>query len=146
MGDRFKIQVLFSAATTGYDLACGFKREMQRVRIEYADQNESFRETLPRRGSVVRTLQDTSTGRDWTLVRLDEPFEWQNKIGEPFQFRLLKVDHLLLAPRWVGVNIDGPEPAAVFINLVEEDRVPRGDALNILEYVQISWGMCHTDS
>jgi hypothetical protein len=118
---------------------------MQRVRIEYADQNDSFETMLPRRGSVVRTLQD-STGRSWTLVRLDEPFEWQHKIGEPFQFRLLNVDHLLVAPRWVRVDVGGPEPAPVFINLVERDCIPADEALDIREYVGIAWGVCHTET
>ena len=118
---------------------------MLRVRIEYADQNESFRKMLPRCGTIVRTLRETSTGKEWSLLRLDEPFDWQHKIGEPYQFRLLKVDHLLVASRWLGVNIGGPEPAAVFIALVDEGFVPTGEALDIRQYVWIAWGMCHTE-
>lgn len=118
----------------------------KRVRIEYADQNESFRAIFPRRGTIVRTLRETSAGRRWALVSLDEPFEWQHKTGEPFQFRLMNVDHLLVAPRWVGVDIGGSEPAAVFVNLVEQNRVPTGATLDIREYVGIAWGMCHTEA
>jgi hypothetical protein len=117
---------------------------MQRVRIEYADQNESFRTLLPRCGSVVRVLREISDGRFWTLISLDDSFEWQYKIGEPFKFRLLKVDHFLVAPRWVGAVIGGSEPAPVFINLVEEGRVPSGESINIRDYVGIAWGVCHT--
>ena len=118
---------------------------MLRVRIEYVDQNESFGKVLPRRGTIVRTFRETSTGKEWSLLRLDEPFEWQHKIGEPFQFRVLKVDHLLVASRWIGVNIGGPEPAAVFIALVDEGFVPSGEALDIRQYVFIAWGMCHME-
>jgi hypothetical protein len=118
---------------------------MLRVRIEYADQNESFRKMLPRRGTIVRTFPETSTGKEWSLLRLDEPFEWQHKIGEPFQFRVLKVDHLLVASRWIGVNIGGPEPAGAFIALVDEGFVPTGEALDIRQYVFIAWGMCYTE-
>jgi hypothetical protein len=117
---------------------------MQRVRIDYADQNESFRTILPRSGSVVRVLRDVSDGRFWTLISLDEPFEWQHKVGEPFKFRLLKIDHLLLAPRWFGVDIGGSKPAPVFINLVEEGRAPSGDSFNIGDYLGMAWGVCHT--
>jgi hypothetical protein len=99
---------------------------------------------LPRCGSIVRTLREISTGKAWTLVRLDEPFEWQHKIGEPLQFRLLNIDHLLVAPRWIGVDIAGTEPAAVFVNLVDRECVPIGEALDIRQYVGIAWGMCHT--
>jgi hypothetical protein len=122
------------------------RREIQHVLIEYADQNESFRTILPRRGTVVRTVHETSTGRPWTLISLDEPFEWQHKIGEPFQFRLIHVDHLLVAPRWIGIDIGGSEPAPVFVNLVEQDRVPSGARLNIREYVPIAWGTCYTEA
>ena len=119
---------------------------MQRVRIEYADQNESFRPMLPRRGSVARVLHEISTGRSWTLIRLDQPFEWQHKIGEPFKFRLLSIDHLLVAPRWVGVDIGKSEPAPVFINLVEQGCVPSGERFNIRDYLGIAWGVCHTET
>jgi hypothetical protein len=80
------------------------------------------------------------------LIRLDEPFEWQHKVGEPFQFRLLRVDHLLVAPRWAGVEVGGPEPVGVFINLVGRDHTPTGDVLDIQEYVGIAWGMCHSET
>jgi hypothetical protein len=118
---------------------------MPRVRIEYADQHDSFERILPRSGVVVRTLREMTTGRPWKLVRLDEPFEWQHKIGESFQFRILSIDHLLVAPRWVGVDIGGPEPAPVFICLVEGDCPPTGETLDIKEYVWIAWGVCHTE-
>ena len=58
----------------------------------------------------------------------------------------MNVDHLLLAPRWVGVDIGGPEPAAVFIALVERNRVPTGEALDVREFVGIAWGMCNTET
>jgi hypothetical protein len=46
---------------------------MDRVHIEYADQNESFRTNLPRRGTITHILYDPSTGKPWTLITLDEP-------------------------------------------------------------------------
>jgi hypothetical protein len=116
-----------------------------RVRIEYADQNDSFAKVLPRSGVVVSTLRETTTGRPWKLVRLDEPFEWQHKVAEFFQFSLLSIDHLLVAPRWVGVDIGGPEPAPVFICLVERGCPPTGENLDIKKYARIAWGMCHTE-
>ena len=58
----------------------------------------------------------------------------------------MKVGHLLVAPRWVGVDIGGPDPAAAFVALVEGNRVPTGDAVDVREYVLIAWGMCYTET
>jgi hypothetical protein len=54
---------------------------MDRVRIEYFDQNESFREVLPKSGTIVGRFGEASGTQDWALVRLDEPFDWQLKVG-----------------------------------------------------------------
>lgn len=54
---------------------------MQRVRIEYADQNDSSKQMLPRRGTIVGYLREVHSQRPLTLVKLDEPFEWQKKSG-----------------------------------------------------------------
>jgi hypothetical protein len=118
---------------------------MQRVRIEYADQNDTFRAVLPRTGTIRRTLREASSGRSFSLVALDVPFEWQEKIGEPYQFRLMKVDHLLVSPRWKDTDVGGNTPAAVFVYLVESDRVPQSDIVDIRKYVHIAWGMSHTE-
>ena len=117
---------------------------MQRVRVEYADHYEAFRKILPRCGCVVRHLREVSDDRLWTLISLDEPFEWQRKVGEPFKFRLLKIDHFLVAPRRSGTEIGESEPAPVFISLVEECRVPSGESFAIRDYPKIAWGVCHT--
>jgi hypothetical protein len=118
---------------------------MQRVRIEYADQNDSFKQMLPRRGTIVGDLREVHSQRPLTLVKLDEPFEWQQKVGEPFKFRAMRVDHFLISPRWKGFQIPGSEPASVFVHLVETDQVPTSETVDINNYVLIAWGMCYTE-
>ena len=58
-------------------------------------------------------LRDLSGDRDWALVRLDEPFEWQLKVREPYQFRILDIDHFLIKSRWSDHSIGDAQPTSV---------------------------------
>jgi len=98
----------------------------QRLRIEYADQNEAFAPLLPRSGVLARTYSDTHGNAGWSLLRLDEPFEYQLKVGEPLKFRLLHVAHFLVRSRWAGYPIGEKEPTAVSILLVDGTAILRG--------------------
>ena len=118
---------------------------MKRVRIEYFDQNESFRSFMPRRGAIVGMFRDLSGDKDWTLVRLDESFEWQLKVGEPYQFRLLHIDHFLIKSRWSDHSIGDTEPTSVFVLLVEKDSMPQGNAIDVSKYVRAVWGTCYSE-
>ena len=118
---------------------------MKRVRIEYDDQNESFRSVLPRRGAIVGIFWDRSDNKDWALVHLDEPFEWQLRVGEPYQFRLLHIDHFLIKSRWSDHAIGDTEPTSVFVLLVERGFVPQGSVIEVRKYVHVVWGMCHSE-
>ena len=77
----------------------------RRLRIEYADQNEEFARYFPRVGAVGREFRDTKGGGPWFLVRLEEPFECQLKVGEPLRYRLTQVDAFLIRSRWGGREV-----------------------------------------
>ena len=114
----------------------------QRVRVEYYDQNEAFAPFLPRSGSLVRQCADVHGNQDWFLLELDEPFDYQLKVGEPFRFRLVHVGHFLLRSRWAGYAVGAPEPTAVFVLLVDESQAEVPDPLDPASYVHIAWGTC----
>ena len=113
-----------------------------RVQIEYLDHNEAFAPYLPRTGTVRRELRSTNGVGPWFLVDLDEPLEYQLKIGEPFRFRLARVNALLIRSRWEGKGIEDPDGTSVFILLVEESQHPSADVVDTNDYVHIAWGMC----
>ena len=116
------------------------KSVTRRVRIEYADQNEAFAALLPRVGVLVRGYTDIHGNSDWSLLKLDEPFEYQVKVREPFQFRLLNVGHFLIRSRWAGQVVGNSAPMAVFVLLVDDAQVPVQDPFDPALYLHVAWG------
>jgi len=115
---------------------------VRRVRIEYFDHNEEFSRLLPRSGEVVDTRMDVYGNNDWLLVRLDAPLEYQMKVGDPFQFRLVRADHFLVRSRWAKVPIRLGEEPSVFILLVETSESSIPDRFDPASYIQAAWGTC----
>jgi hypothetical protein len=113
-----------------------------RLRVEYFDQNEEFAPYLPRVGVVSRVFKDSSGVGEWLLLDLEEPLEYQLKVGEPFQFRLARVDAFLIRSRWQDKEVGDSDGTSVFILLVEEGRHPVNGEINPESYVRIAWGMC----
>ena len=113
-----------------------------RLRVEYADQSESFARYLPRVGQTTRSFTSDAGTPGWFLLELDEPFEYQLKVGQVFRFREIVVTHFLIQSRWVGYDIGGAEPTPVFVLLVEEGGVPLKGPIHLDDYVHIAWGMC----
>jgi hypothetical protein len=114
---------------------------VRRVAIEYADQNDAFARFLPRSGGIVSELSDTSGNSGWLLVDLDETFEYQVKVGEPFRFRGTTVTHFLVRSRQKGVVAGAPGGVPVFILLVEQGAFPQVP-LDPKDYIQAAWGTC----
>lgn len=114
--------------------------EKPRLRIGYFDHNEAFAEYLPRTGTVVAELRDSNGVGPWYLLQLDEPFGYQLKVGEPYQFRLIHVDAFLVRCRWEDGEVFSDESTAVFILLVEEGKHPKGVTISTDDYVHIAWG------
>jgi hypothetical protein len=78
----------------------------------------------------------------WFLLDLDDPFEYQMKVGDAFRFRLTRINAFLVRSRWEGKDVGAPEGTSVFILLVEEARHPTTDMVDPAAYVHIAWGMC----
>lgn len=115
---------------------------VRRVRIEYFDQNEEFSRFLPRSGEVVGTRTDVFGNNDWLLVRLDDLLEYQMKVGDPFQFRLVCSDHFLIRSRWPKIPIRAGEEPSVFILLVEASESSVPDRFDPSSYIKAAWGTC----
>lgn len=116
-----------------------------RLTVEYSDQNESFASYLPRAGRAVRSFTSDEGTAGWFLFRLDEPFEYQLKLGEAFAFRNVVVTHFLLRSRWAGYDIGGAKATSVFVLLVEEAAVPEKEPIHVEDYFHAAWGMCTRD-
>lgn len=123
----------------------GDEMMQRRVRIDYADRNDAFAAYLPRVGCVVGEFRDSNGVGPWYLLQLDDPFDYQLKVGEAFQFRLIHVDALLIRSRWEGCEVGGSGDVSVFVLLVEEGKHPSGGELVVKDYVHIAWGMCHRE-
>ena len=113
-----------------------------RVVVDYSDQNESLAQFLPRTGRVMRDLDDTAGNTGWCLLELDQRFEYQIKICEPYQFRGTTITHFLIRSRWQGHAIGDPEAVSVFVLLVENGSVPTQGPIDVKRYFHAAWGMC----
>jgi len=113
-----------------------------RILVEYSDQNESFAQFLPRAGHVIRNFDETAGNSGWYLLELDQPFEYQIKVGEPYQFRGTTITHFLIRSRWQGYALGGPEPVSVFVLLVENGSIPAHGPIDVKNYFHAAWGMC----
>jgi hypothetical protein len=116
-----------------------------RVRIEYADQNEAFARCLPATGRLLRPLTADNDLRPWWVVKLDEPLEYQVKVGEPFQYRLITTRELVIGSRVLGEEIGQQEAASVHIYLPLNDAATVGDRLVTSDFQHVAWGICQRD-
>ena len=115
---------------------------IQRVRVEYDDQNEAFASMLPRSGELVGRYGDVHGNSDWFRVRLDTPLEYQEKVGEPYQFRLLNVTDFLIRSRSATHALGTADSVPVFILLVNASQKPVPNPFDPSAYVHVAWGLC----
>ena len=101
-----------------------------RLRIEYADHNESFSGQLPRIGTIEEEIRFLDSANLWYLVRLEAPVTVEGK----------SYSRLLLASRWIDCPIDTEERASAFILLVPEGSAPN-ESHSYKEFTNIAWGM-----
>ena len=120
-------------------------RPTTRVRIEYEDQNEAFSRCLPATGGLVRRLTADKDPRPWWIVALDEPIEYQLKIGEPFEYRLITARELVIGSRARGQEVGDHPAAAVHILLPLADGATVGDTLRTSDFYHVAWGVCRRE-
>lgn len=101
----------------------------QRILIKYFDQNNQFSSILPRRGEVV-SRHKTENVDDWYLVKLDEPFEYHDRLNK----------NLLIRSRWDGESLHNKD-TSVFIMLIKTARMAVPETININDYEQVAWGI-----
>ena len=109
--------------------------------VEYSDQNDCFAQFLPRAGQVIGEFSDTTGNNGWYLLELNEPFDYQIKVGNPFQFRGTTITHFLIRSRWQGYAPGASEPVSVFVLLVEKGSVPTHGPVEMKHYIHAAWGM-----
>jgi hypothetical protein len=106
-----------------------------RLRIEYADHNESFARCLPREGVVESTPSCSDSAHKWLLLRLDVTLNYEGSL----------YSHFLLASRWQGRDIGGTEPTSVFVLLVPEGQAV-SNGFSYKQYLHVAWGMAYIAS
>ncbi|MFH1692093.1 MAG: hypothetical protein ABIC68_05970 [Candidatus Omnitrophota bacterium] len=111
-----------------------------RVKIDYFDQNESFAQFLPRTGTVIKRLTDEYKNDNWFLIKLDEPFDYQWKTGENFQFKLINIDKFLIRSRIKNEEINSQDGTSVFMMFIPDESKLSDMPIKINDYVQVAWG------
>lgn len=115
-----------------------------RLRVDYSDQGESFKDYLPRSGSIIRQVSIQDWVGDWFVFALDEPFEYQIKTDQPFVFKVAEIDHFLIRSRWHGRPISGSEQNALDILLDPKNCVDNQERLSSADFIQACWGITST--
>jgi hypothetical protein len=116
----------------------------QEITVEYFDQNESFKHLLPRSGRIVREVSLEDWGEGWSLLELDEPFDYQHEFAEPYVFRELHITHLLTKSRWEDLDIGGDEPTSVFVLLIPDPAIFKRSNISSKDLIHACWGMAHS--
>jgi hypothetical protein len=116
-----------------------------RVKIAYADQNEAFARCLPATGRLERSLTADNDPRLWWVVALDEPLEYQLKVGEPFQYRLITTRELVIGSRVLGQEVGQDQTASVHILLPLNQAATIGDRLRTSDFHHAAWGVCQRE-
>src|SRR5437870_4684998 len=129
-------------------------RSTIRVRIEYADQNEGFRASLPASGVLDRKMTADNDSRPWWVVALDQPLQYQLldqplqyqlKVAEPSEYRLVGARQLVVGSRASGHEVGGRTPAAVHILLPLTAEATKGERLRTSDFFHVAWGVCHRE-
>lgn len=100
----------------------------KRVKLEYGDQNDQFEDILPREGKVVSRHRNESV-RDWYLVSLDSPFEYDGTIN-PL---------VLIRSRWKDRKIGRIGVTSVFLLLIHNEKDVSHPEIDIDNFRHVAW-------
>src|SRR5258706_4013456 len=107
-----------------------------RIWLDYFDQNYMFEDACtPQACDIIRRFTDDYGQKDWYLIKLEIPFDYEGK----------RYDHLMIRSRWVGCKIGGKKPTAVFIVLVPNPQHLR-DPFHMERPLYVAWGMAYRDT
>jgi len=102
----------------------------QAIEILYFDQNDRFKDQLPRTGELAERLASSNVD-DWYLVKLSQSVHWEAQ----------DYWHLLIRSRWQGKELSSGEPVSIFILLVSAERLPLSEPINPESFPHVAWGM-----
>jgi hypothetical protein len=115
------------------------------IRIEPFDNCALPAEVFPLRGKIVRRLCAIGGADDWYLIKLEKQFEYQKKIGEPYQFKLFTYDKVLVRSRWQGHKVGEQEETSVFLSLLPPNFSIESDFFESEQCDHVAWGLCYTE-
>jgi hypothetical protein len=116
-----------------------------RVRLEYFDQNEAFASYLPVSGRVSKRCVTADGPDDWYLVELDEPLDYQLKVGPKSQFRRIIVPRVLIRSRLHGEPISRETSPSVFLLLVGDGQDVPAQGVSVEDYIHVCWARCYVN-
>ena len=115
--------------------------DILRLVLEYEEGLKSLASLFPRCGTIISSHTD-KYGVVWQLIALDNSFECQLKIAEPFQYRLATIASLLITPRYQGDKIGSNQLVHVHLLLVEPAELPMQQTIDASKYHHAAWGKC----
>ena len=88
---------------------------MERIRITYADHNSEIERQLPLDAELVEKVLLEGSPHEWWLVALERSL---SHLGTEFPYALI-------ASRWEGHSLSGPEPTSAFLLLSTSRTLPQ---------------------
>ena len=114
--------------------------EASRVRLEY--EGEGLESYLPLEGTITAHVSGSVGGSTWAVVQLDKPLEYQFQIGQPYQFRLVRVTSLFIQARLVGYEAGRSMEASVHVLIPLQDNPLSSGQLDLKAVHHAAWAMC----
>ena len=114
-----------------------------KVRLEYYDQNESFKKYLPLIGTIRQHCVSKTEVDGWYLIDLDKSFDYQHECGPTFQFQRFGIPQVLIRSRWAGEPISRSTSPSVFLLLVFENHGFSIEELELDDFIHVCWARCH---
>lgn len=103
------------------------------ITLDKSGENESFDRNLPRTGTVLRQIGLEDWGRDWLVLRFDEPFDYDGSA----------VHECLVRARWSGCPI-GSEFSPVFVLTDPRNSLGTKQVWRSGDFNFVSWGEVRT--
>jgi hypothetical protein len=107
----------------------------KRITLDKSGENESFDRHLPRTGTVVRQIGLEDWGRDWLVLRFDEPFDYDGG----------SVRECLVRARWSGCPI-GSDFSPVFVLTDPRNALGAKQVWASGDFNFVSWGEVRTNA